>query len=171
LNIENIKISGQYRPVAGEGVGPVGDPHKSGQVRFLLRPNGCMDQDGTTEVGLDPDNIVLDGDPTPHSPKRGPSPLSNFRPLSIVAKRLDTSRCRLEVGLSPGDFVLDGDPSSLPKKGRSPQFSAHVYCGQTAAWIKMPLGTRPMRHCIRWGPSSPPLKGHSPQFSANVRCG
>jgi len=28
----------------------------------------------------------------------------------------------------------------LPKKGRSPQFSAHVYCGQTAAWIKMPLG-------------------------------
>ena len=29
----------------------------------------------------------------------------------------------------------------LPKNGRSPQFSAHVYSGQTAAWIKMPLGT------------------------------
>ena len=30
----------------------------------------------------------------------------------------------------------------LAEKGRSPtQFSAHVYCGQTAAWIKMPLGT------------------------------
>jgi len=30
----------------------------------------------------------------------------------------------------------------LPQKGRSPtQFSAYVYCGQTAAWIKMPLGT------------------------------
>ena len=27
------------------------------------------------------------------------------------------------------------------KGGRAPQFSAHVYCGQTAAWIKMPLGT------------------------------
>ena len=27
-------------------------------------------------------------------------------------------------------------------KGWSPtQFSVHVYCGQTAAWIKMPLGT------------------------------
>jgi len=25
-------------------------------------------------------------------------------------------------------------------KGHSPQFSAHVYCGQTDAWIKMPLG-------------------------------
>ena len=30
----------------------------------------------------------------------------------------------------------------LPQKGRNPtQFSAHVYCGQTAAWVKMPLGT------------------------------
>jgi len=27
-----------------------------------------------------------------------------------------------------------------PKSG-IPQFSAHVYCGQTAAGIKMPLGT------------------------------
>jgi len=32
--------------------------------------------------------------------------------------------------------------SSLPKKGtQHPQFSAHVYCGQTAGWTKMPLGT------------------------------
>jgi len=46
----------------------------------------------------------------------------------------------MEVGLSPGDFVVDGDPVPPPKKGRCPQFSAHVYCGQTAAWIKMPLG-------------------------------
>jgi len=30
----------------------------------------------------------------------------------------------------------------LPQKEQSPtQFSAYVYCGQTAAWIKMPLGT------------------------------
>ena len=31
-----------------------------------------------------------------------------------------------------------------PKRGQSrapPQFSYHLYCGQTAAWIKMPLGT------------------------------
>jgi len=25
-------------------------------------------------------------------------------------------------------------------RGRSPQFSAHVYCGQTAGWIKTALG-------------------------------
>jgi len=56
----------------------------------------------------------------------------------------------LHVGLSPDDFMLDGDPA-LPslKRGEAPppQFSAHVYCGQTAAWIKMPLGTK--RHCVR----------------------
>jgi len=48
----------------------------------------------------------------------------------------------MEVGLSPGDFVLDGDPALPPKKGQSPlpQFSAHFFCDQTAACIKMPLG-------------------------------
>ena len=33
-----------------------------------------------------------------------------------------------------------GTQRPLLKKGQNPQFSAHVYCGQTAAWIKMPLG-------------------------------
>jgi len=46
----------------------------------------------------------------------------------------------MEVSLSPGDFVLHGDPAPVPKRGRSPQFSAHVYCGQTAGWIIIALG-------------------------------
>jgi len=33
-------------------------------------------------------------------------------------------------------------PSSPPPKGLSPQFSAHICCGQIAAWIKMPLGMK-----------------------------
>jgi len=46
-------------------------------------------------------------------------------------------------GLSPGDFVLDGVEAPSPKKGQSPlPFSAHFYCGKTAGWIKMPLGTK-----------------------------
>jgi len=31
-------------------------------------------------------------------------------------------------------------PLPRPKKRADPQFLAHVYCGQTAAWIKMVLG-------------------------------
>jgi len=38
------------------------------------------------EGGLGPGDFVLDGDPAPFSPKRRRSP--NFRPTSIVAKRL-----------------------------------------------------------------------------------
>jgi len=58
-------------------------------------------------VGLSPGNFVLDQSP---SPKRGQSPLPNFWPISIVAKRLDGSH-GMEVGLSHGDFVSDGDPA------------------------------------------------------------
>ena len=48
----------------------------------------------------------------------------------------------MEVGLSPGHIVLDGDPAPLSKRGRALfQFLAHMYCGQTAGWIKMTLGT------------------------------
>jgi len=48
----------------------------------------------------------------------------------------------MEVGLGQGDFVLDGDPAPpLQKRAEPPQFSAHVFCGQTAAWIKIKLRT------------------------------
>jgi len=45
----------------------------------------------------------------------------------------------MEVGLGLGHTVLDEDRAP-PKKGQSPQFSAHVCHGQTAGLIKMPLG-------------------------------
>ena len=52
-------------------------------------------------------------------------------------------------------------------KGHRPQFLAHVCCGQTAGFIKMPLRTEiglgPRPHCVRWGPS-PSKKGHTPNF-------
>ena len=47
------------------------------------------------EVGLSPGDFVLDGDPVPFPPKKGRSPLPSFRPISIVVKRLDASRCHL----------------------------------------------------------------------------
>jgi len=62
----------------------------------------------------------------------------------------------------------DGDPAPLPKKGAEPlpQFSAHVYCGQTAGWIKMSLGTEvglSLGDIVLNGhPAAPPLKGPQP---------
>jgi len=46
------------------------------------------------------------------------------------------------IGLGPGDFVFDGDQLP-PEKGHTHPYPifAHVCCGQTAGWIKMPLGT------------------------------
>ena len=45
------------------------------------------------EVGLGPGHIVLDGDPAT-IPQKGAEP-PNIRPISVVAKRLDTSGCHL----------------------------------------------------------------------------
>jgi len=46
------------------------------------------------EVGFGPGHIVLDGDPTPLTEK-GTEPPPIFRPIFIVVKRLDASRCHL----------------------------------------------------------------------------
>ena len=55
--------------------------------RYMLRPNGCMDQDATWYGGsLGPGDFVLDGDLAPPP---------NFRPMFIAAKRLDGSRWQL----------------------------------------------------------------------------
>jgi len=39
------------------------------------------------EVGLGPGHIVLDWDPAALPRKKGTQPLTNFRPMSVVAKR------------------------------------------------------------------------------------
>ena len=61
----------------------------------LLWPNGWMDQGGTWHgVGLSPGDSVLDENPA-SLPTTGWSSRPNFRPISVVAKRLDASRCHL----------------------------------------------------------------------------
>ena len=42
-----------------------------------------------------------------------------------------------QVGLGPGHIVLDGNPAPPPPKWHSPQFSVHICCSQTAAWINV----------------------------------
>jgi len=115
-----------------------------------------------TEVGLGfrPGHIVLHEDPAP-PPQRDATP--NFRPMSVVAKRLDKSRCHLfgtEVDLGPGHIVLDGDPASScsPKKGTAPSLRPMSIVAR-AGWIKMLLGTEvglgPGHIVLDGGPSSP----------------
>jgi len=71
----------------------------------------------------------------------------------------------MEVGIGPDDFVLDVDPvPPSPKGARASQFSIHVYCGQTAGWIKMALGME-----VDQLPS--PKRVHNPQFLAHFYCG
>jgi len=94
----------------------------------VLCPNGWME------------HIVLDGDPASPPPK-GHNP--NFRPISSVAKWLHASMqpfahnrygpLSTDVGLGPDDSVRWG-PSFPAQTGVEPppQYSAHVYCGQTA---------------------------------------
>ena len=63
--------------------------------------------------------------------------------------------------------------SHLPKKGHSPQFAAHVSCGQTAGWINMKLGIEvgldPDNIVIDGDPAPP--KRTAPKYSAHVYCG
>jgi len=75
-----------------------------------------------------------------------------------------------QVGLVPGDIVLDGGPAP-PKGGTAaPQFSAHVCCGQTAGWIKMPLGRQidlGPDHIVLYGDPAPSIGAQPPiLFSA-----
>jgi len=91
-----------------------------------------------------------------------------------------------EQGVDQGDIVLDGDPDLTAEGAQQPHFcslrtpasiqtASHVYCGQTAGWIRMPLGRhrpRPRRHCVRRGPAPPTQKGaQQPHLSAHVYCG
>ena len=66
-----------------------------------------------------------------------------------------------------------------PQKGGgapSPKFLAHVYCGQTARWNKVVLGTeiglRPGDLVLDGDHAPLPKKGRSPhKFSVDVYCG
>jgi len=82
----------------------------------------------------------------------------------------------METGLGPGDFVFGGDPATSGTEGTptTTQFLAHVYCGQTAGWMKMPLGTE-----VDLGPGHIVLDGvpalhetgtAATLFSAHVYC-
>jgi len=116
-------------------------PQKGTDPQFsarLLWPNGWLDQDGTWRGGGPRYR--------PHCARWGPSSPPQKGDITPIF-----GPCLLwPNGWMDQDATWYGDrPRPRPhcarwrpdKKGQSPQFSAHVYCGQTAEWIKMPLGT------------------------------
>jgi len=72
----------------------------------------------------------------------------------------------MQVGLGQSDCARWGPSSLTPKRGRVPQFLARVNCGQTAARIKIPLGTHeglgPYDIVLDGDPAPPPQKGAEP---------
>ena len=70
-----------------------------------------------------------------------------------------------------------GTPLPLPRGAQTPQFSAHICCGQMAEWIKMKLGMKiglvPGDFVLDRDPDPPPKKRERspPQFSVHVYCG
>ena len=93
------------------------------------------------EIGLGPVHIVLDGHTAP-LPKKGTEP-PIFGPSLLRPNGWMHQDATVYVGRPlPRRLCVRWGTSRLPQKGWSPtQFSALVSCGQTAAWIKMPLGT------------------------------
>ena len=68
------------------------------------------------EVGIGPGDVVLVMDPVPFTEMGTRAP--SFRPMFIVAKRLDGSGYALvRRYLDPGDIVLDGDPAPPTERG------------------------------------------------------
>jgi len=87
------------------------------------------------------------------------------RPISETVRPMLSDRCLFLLSVYPNVGVLwpngwtDQDeawygsrprpcphcvrwgPRSARKGHNSPHFPAHIYCGQTAGWIKLPLGT------------------------------
>ena len=91
----------------------------------LLWPNGCTDQDATWYGGWPR--------PRPHCARWGPSSppqkggrAPNFRPMFLMAKQLDGSRCRLVRSLEgrsrPRPHCCMGTQLPLPKWAQPPIF-------------------------------------------------
>jgi len=127
----------------------------------LLWPNSWMDQD-TIRYGVRPR-------PRRHCVRRGlscPSPKGAqppFRPMSVVAKRLDGLRCHLVWGRPrPRRLCVRWGPSPSPEKRAQPHpifdpclLWPNGWMDQDATWCGGRPKPRPRRLCVRWGPSSP----------------
>jgi len=139
----------------------------------LLWPNGWMHQDATWYAWYGgrphPRDFVLDGDPAP-LPKKG----RIFGPCPLWPNGwMDQDGTWHRGRRWSRPHCARWGPSPPPqKRGQSPQFSAHLYCGQTAGCIKMQLGMEvglnPSDFVSAGDPVPCSKRGRAPQFSAHV---
>jgi len=114
------------------------------RVTRVLWPNGWTDQDETWHAGRPwPKWHCVRWGPSSPSPKGVQPPI--FGPCLLWPNGcMDQDATWYADRPWPNcDTVLDGDPAPPTQRGTaalSNFFSAHVYCGQTAAWIRMPRG-------------------------------
>jgi len=115
------------------------------------------------KVGLGPRHVVLDGDPAPVPPKKGAKP--NFRPMCIVAKQLDGSRCHL-AGRQASAQATALDGTELPPKGGHNLNFWHMSIVakrlDASVYHLLRRWPRPRRHCVRWGPAPPASERGTP---------
>ena len=114
-----------------------GAPPKFSAHDYCGQTAGWMKLVLGTEVDLSPGDFVLDGDPAPF-PRT-----TIFGPFLLWPNGWMNQNATWCGGTpQPRGLCVRWRLSPPLQKGAElPNFSAHVYCGRTAGWIKMPLGT------------------------------
>ena len=130
------------------------------------------------EGGIGPGHTMLHGDRAP-CPERGTAP--DYWPISIYSQTAGWIKMPCTwYGGRPNSrqrrHCVRWRSSYLLKGKQHPQFSAHVYCGQTARWTNMPVATEVdlgPGHIVLDGNHPPPERGPAAPFlfSAHVYCG
>jgi len=114
------------------------------------------------EIGLGPGDFILGGDPIPPPQKGGGAPLPNFRPMSIVAKRLDGSRWHLAWRwvFVHATLCKIGTQLLSPKRGRRSPISGPFLLRPNGCMHQdaTSYGGRPQprRLCVGWDTTPPP---------------
>jgi len=118
LGRDDFVLHGDPAPPSQKGAEAI--PKFSAHV-YCGQTAGWINMVLSTEVGLSPDDFLLDEDPATPFPNRGPSPSPKFPVHFYCGQTVGCTKMPLgtELSLSPGDFMLDGDPA-LPKKGTEP---------------------------------------------------
>jgi len=127
------------------------------------------------KVGLDPSDIVLDGNPTPPPPKRGHSPPQFSARLLCPNGWMDQDTTWYGSRSRPRPHCARRGPSPLSKGGTAPFLNFRLM-SVVAKWLdgsRCHLVRRYQEdHIVLHGDPAHPLpKGTALQFSADVYCG